>query len=186
MRTYLQAKAMARSLRTGLEKRLSVAISHSEALELVAGQFEFDDWNALSARIEAAPPPQSGSSQPAFEPAIPIIRIFSVEKAYEFYRDYLGMNVDWEHRYEPGLPLYAQVSRAGLVLHLSEHHGDATPGSTVFIWMKNLLAFHAELRSKTYPLRPGIDQGPGETDKGFEIPDPFGNRLRFHERGSTS
>lgn len=36
--------------------------------------------------------------------------------------------VDWEHRFEPGFPLYLQVSRDGLVLHLSEHHGDGSPG----------------------------------------------------------
>ncbi|HBO82442.1 MAG TPA: glyoxalase/bleomycin resistance/extradiol dioxygenase family protein, partial [Cupriavidus sp.] len=29
-------------------------------------------------------------------PAIPILRIFSVEKAREFYLDFLGFQVDWE------------------------------------------------------------------------------------------
>ena len=69
-----------------------------------------------------------------FERITPILRIFSVEKAKEFYCDFLGCKVDWEHRYEDGMPLFMQVSRAGLVLHLSEHHGDCCPGVTM--WRK--------------------------------------------------
>jgi hypothetical protein len=33
----------------------------------------------------------------AFERAIPILRIFDIAKALEFYLDYLGFKVDWEH-----------------------------------------------------------------------------------------
>ena len=75
---------------------------------------------------------------------IPILRIFDVAKAREFYLDFLGFNIDWEHRFEDGFPLYMQVSRAGMTLHLSEHHGDACPGSTVFAWMHGLDEFHGK------------------------------------------
>jgi len=67
----------------------------------------------------------------AFQKTIPILRIFSVEKAKEFYVDYLGFSVDWEHHFEENTPAYLQVSRDGLLLHLSEHHGDCCPGSAV-------------------------------------------------------
>ena len=33
----------------------------------------------------------------AFLKTVPILRIFSVEKAKEFYVDYLGFSLDWEH-----------------------------------------------------------------------------------------
>ena len=58
--------------------------------------------------------------------AIPILRIFDEAKAREFYVDFLGFTIDWEHRFEPGLPLYMQVSKDDCILHLSEHHGDGT------------------------------------------------------------
>jgi len=32
--------------------------------------------------------------------AIPLLRIFSETKAKEFYIDFLGFSVDWEHRFE--------------------------------------------------------------------------------------
>ena len=42
---------------------------------------------------------------------VPILRIFDVAKAKEFYLDYLGFRTDWEHRFEPGL--YMQISKGG-------------------------------------------------------------------------
>ena len=58
---------------------------------------------------------------------IPILRSFSEEKAREFYLGFLGFTMDWEHRFVPTAPLYLQLTRGNLVLHLSEHYGDATP-----------------------------------------------------------
>jgi len=114
--------------------------------------------------------------------AIPILRIFDEAKAREFYQGFLGMKVDFEHRFEPGLPLYMQVSRASLVLHLSEHHGDCTPGSTVLVQTsEGLEALHAELIAKNYRNnRPGLETAPWNA-KVMEVTDPFGNRLRFNQ-----
>jgi catechol 2,3-dioxygenase-like lactoylglutathione lyase family enzyme len=112
---------------------------------------------------------------------IPILRVFDVAKAREFYLDYLGFALDWEHRFEPELPLYMQVCRGGCTLHLSEHHGDGTPGTVVFLRMRGLHAFHQELSGKNYRyLRPGVERAPWNADL-MELADPFGNRLRFNE-----
>ena len=71
----------------------------------------------------------------------PILRIFDEAKAKEFYVAFLGFHVDWEHRFEPGLPLYMQVSKDACVLHLSEHHGDCCPGAAMRIEVSDLDAF---------------------------------------------
>jgi len=116
-----------------------------------------------------------------FLQTIPILLIFDVAKANEFYLDYLGFRMDWEHRFEPGLPLYMQISRGACVLHLSEHHGDATPGATVFLRVSGLEALHEELRQKNYRYqRPGIDIAPWNA-RLMQLTDPFGNRLRLNE-----
>jgi catechol 2,3-dioxygenase-like lactoylglutathione lyase family enzyme len=116
-----------------------------------------------------------------FKQTIPILRIFDVEKAKAFYVGFLGFTVDWEHHFEANTPAYLQVSRAGLVLHLSEHHGDACPGSTVFVWMTGIEEFHREITAKGYKyLRPGIEHG-FRVAKCVEVIDPFGNRIRFNE-----
>jgi hypothetical protein len=112
---------------------------------------------------------------------IPILRIFSVEKAREYYVGFLGFTVDWEHRFDPAAPIYMQVSRAGCVLHLSEHHGDCCPGSTVFVRVTGLEEYHREITSKGYGyLRPGVERTFHDS-KCMEVIDPFGNRIRFDE-----
>jgi catechol 2,3-dioxygenase-like lactoylglutathione lyase family enzyme len=111
----------------------------------------------------------------------PIFRIFDVAKAKEFYVDFLGFAVDWEHRFDAAAPLYMQVSRGGLVLHLSEHHGDCCPGSTAFVTVTGLEAFHAEITAKGYGhLRPGLEPT-FHKSLGLQLTDPFGNRLRLDQ-----
>ncbi len=113
--------------------------------------------------------------------AIPILRIFDVAKAREFYLDYLGFKVDWEHRFEENAPLYMQVSLGEFVLHLSEHHGDGCPGSAVFVNVTGLEKYHQELAAKNYKyLRPGIEATPWNSQC-VNVIDPFGNRIRFNE-----
>lgn len=116
-----------------------------------------------------------------FQPAIPIFRIFSEENAREFYLGFLGFRLDWEHRFEPDMPTYMQISRGAVVLHLSEHHGDATPGSTAYVRMRGVRDFHAEISAKDYRyLRPGVESRDW-TDAEMTVTDPFGNRIRFGE-----
>ena len=48
------------------------------------------------------------------------------------------------------------VSRNGLVLHLSEHHGDCCPGATVTVQTAGLEEYHREITAKGYRfMRPG-------------------------------
>jgi catechol 2,3-dioxygenase-like lactoylglutathione lyase family enzyme len=116
-----------------------------------------------------------------FQRAVPIFRIFSLEKAREFYLDFLGFTVDWEHRFETDAPVYMQISRNGLALHLSEHHGDGTPGSIAYVYMTDVTAFHRELNDKRYRHnRPGLqEQEWGMTE--MSVVDPFNNRITFAE-----
>jgi catechol 2,3-dioxygenase-like lactoylglutathione lyase family enzyme len=113
--------------------------------------------------------------------AIPIFRIFSVEKAKEFYVDFLGFSVEWEHRFEHGFPLYAQIRRSGMMLHLTEHYGDATPGSAAIVVVDDVDALHTELQAKDYAYaKPGVESLPWGRE--LVVSDPFGNRIRFLER----
>jgi hypothetical protein len=119
---------------------------------------------------------------PVYRP-IPILRIFDEAKAREFYLGFLGCTADWEHRFGENFPLYMQVSRGSLVLHLSEHHGDGSPGAAVLIETdEGLEALHAELLAKNYKFnRPGLETTPWKA-KVMDLVDPFGNRLRFNQK----
>lgn len=118
----------------------------------------------------------------SFEPAVPILRIFEEKLARDFYIGWLGFSWDWEHRFDPQSPIYAQVSRDALKLHLSEHVGDGTPGSTVFLAMTGIREFHREITSRPWKLyRPAVGQAPWG-GLCMDIADPFGNGLRFAEK----
>jgi len=163
-------KKMASRLKAGLADK-GVAITHGAALELVASQLGFRDWNTCAAASAAPTPPAPI--------AIPIVRTFPGVEARRFYLDFLGFRLDWEHRFGDGMPLYQQVSREGCVLHLSEHHSDATPGSAVRVEVADVRRLQRRLaESPVYPLRIGV----AKEDWGEElsVPDPFGNRIIFH------
>ncbi|KAA8477507.1 hypothetical protein BDE36_3114 [Arcticibacter tournemirensis] len=53
----------------------------------------------------------------------PIFRMFDYDKAVEFYIDWLGFKIDWEDKPD-NTPIYMQISLNGIILHLTEHHGD--------------------------------------------------------------
>jgi hypothetical protein len=168
-------KTMAKALRASLSQR-RIDISHSAALEIVAAQFGLASWNALAASAKEA----IAATGVSFRRTSPTMRIFDEAKAKEFYLGFLGFGLDWEHRFGENFPLYAQVSRAGLTLHLSEHHGDASPGSTAFVSMDGVRAYQRELALKDYPYgRPGIEDLPWGLV--MTVTDPFSNRIRFCE-----
>lgn len=136
--------------------------------------------------------PQTGAGAPGtgtpheapapvrLQAAVPIHRIFDVAKAREFYMDFLGFSLDWEHRYGDDFPLYMQVSRGDVRLHLSEHFGDATPGSTTCVPMTGIRTLHAELAARDYRhMRPDVVDVGGRLE--LSVTDPFGNRIRFLE-----
>jgi hypothetical protein len=55
MRDFRDAKAMAHSLRDALKAK-AVETTHSECLELIVKAFGYENWNILSAKVEAAQP----------------------------------------------------------------------------------------------------------------------------------
>lgn len=127
----------------------------------------------------------------SFNRVVPILRIFDIAKADEFYLGFLAFSVDWDHRFDPNAPLYRQISRGNLILHLSEHHGDGNPGASLRVMMDGVEAFHREISSKGYRyMRPGLETTPWGTIETGVI-DPFGNLIRFcqlieRDRAATS
>ncbi|MGE0885724.1 MAG: glyoxalase superfamily protein [Blastocatellales bacterium] len=115
----------------------------------------------------------------SFGRVTPILRIFDEAKAKEFYVDFLGFKVEWEHRFADDLPLYMGISKGDCFIHLTGHHGDCCPGAAIRIQTDELDAYQQELSARQYKYaRPGIQEQPwGSRD--MTIHDPFGNRLTF-------
>lgn len=105
--------------------------------------------------------------------------MFDLPATRRFYCEYLGCEIDWQEGDGHG-PTYLQVSRGGLVLHLSSHHGDGTPGTAVFIETRELVGLHRELHATDYPFfNPGLEPHGGGRE--MTLMDPASNLLRFFE-----
>lgn len=181
MRSYTEAKAMARSLHDSLAAR-HFSLSHSECLEIVAQQFGFQNWNILSSKIDldtGVRKPSPDTAGVEFQAAIPVIGVLAAQQAQDFYISFLGFAFDWGEPH-PERPMYAQISRSGVTIHLNEHERAASPGSEIFIRMNGLDAFHEELSTKRFHQPPRILATPDDRRE-LHVTDPFGNRLRFSQ-----
>ncbi len=104
------------------------------------------------------------------ESLVPVLRVADAEAALEWYQQ-LGFAKEWEHRFEAGLPLYVGIARGDLRIHLSEHAGDARPGTLVYMYVEDVDAAAKALGVTE------VDDMPWGRD--FEVEDPYGNRLRI-------
>lgn len=115
---------------------------------------------------------------------IPVFRVFDYDKTIEFYVNWLGCEINWEHRPENS-PFYLRVSLRGLPFDLSEHHGECSPGARFSIaGFEGLVKYHETLLSKNYPYnRPGLERVEWATDTlEMTVTDPFSNRIIFNEK----
>jgi hypothetical protein len=125
-------------------------------------------------------PSSAAAGDPQVISVVSILRMYDVAATIRFYVGYLGCSLDSRDG-DGDRPVYLQVSRPGMRLHLSSHHDDGTPGTAVLVVVRNLDALHAELRKRGYPfLNPGIGPGPGN-GREMQLIDPASNRIRFYE-----
>lgn len=103
------------------------------------------------------------------EQIVPIFRVADGYAAAEWYGR-LGFTVEGEHRFTPDLPLYLYLCRGDSRLHLSEHEGDAKPGSLVYLYVDDVDAV-AEEFGATITHQPWARE--------VALTDPDGNRLRI-------
>jgi len=108
------------------------------------------------------------------EEVIPILRVANAATAVTWY-ERLGFSKEWEHRFDPDCPAFVSIVRGQARLFLSEHRGDARPGTLVGLFVRDSDAVVAEFG------RPAGEQPYGCE---FELRDPDGNRLRLSKRAT--
>lgn len=104
------------------------------------------------------------------EQAIPILRVEGAAAVLPWY-ERLGFIKQWEHRFEPGFPLFVEVARGQVRLFLSEHEGDAHPEGVVYLRLNGIEAIAAEFGVRADDTAWGTRE--------IELRDPDGNRLRI-------
>ena len=109
------------------------------------------------------------------EELVPILHVKDAQATARWYAR-LGFDVENEHRFAPGMPLYLFLRRGSNVLHLSEHRGDARPDTLMYFYVHNVDAIATEFGAALH------DQ---PWAREVELTDPDGNRLRIGERKSS-
>ena len=100
------------------------------------------------------------------------MRITDVDRAVAWYAR-LGFRLVGEQRDGPDMPAYVFVARGDVWLHLSQHEGDARPGSLVYLFLDDDLdAIAREFDTHVHDNDWGRD---------LELEDPDGNRIRVGE-----
>jgi uncharacterized glyoxalase superfamily protein PhnB len=112
---------------------------------------------------------------------IPQLRITRAANSLPFYQQGLGFVVDWEHQFEPGFPLFLQLTRKGQTIFLTEHAGDCEVGGAIYFVVPDVdeccRNFSAAGVTATEPPQ---DMPWGSRE--MVVTDPDGNRLRFATR----
>jgi predicted enzyme related to lactoylglutathione lyase len=108
----------------------------------------------------------------------PQLRSTDWARSRRFYESGLGFGVDWEHRFEPGSPTFAQVTRNGLSLFLTEHEGDCAVRGAAYLVVDDLESYYNEVRGRGITVQEPPQDTPWGTHE-MCIVDPDGNRLRF-------
>ena len=112
---------------------------------------------------------------------IPTFRVSDARAAERFYCEILGFRTSWEHDPGDGYPVFIEVARDSVAIHLSEHDGDGPEGVSIYVNVADARALHAEVTGK------GASASAPEAmpwgDVVFEVTDPDGNVMRFGSEG---
>jgi catechol 2,3-dioxygenase-like lactoylglutathione lyase family enzyme len=109
------------------------------------------------------------------EEVVPVLYVEDAGRAVQWY-ERLGFRKEWEHRFEPGFPLFVSVARGEVRLYLSEHKGDARPDTLIHLYVKDIDAVSQEFGIP-------VDEE-GLAGRECDLRDPDGNRLRVATRRS--
>lgn len=108
------------------------------------------------------------------EALLPVLHAKDARENAKWYAR-LGFEVEGEHQFAPGMPYYLFLRRGDILLHLSEHKGDAKRGATLmYFYVDDVDAVAAEFGEKVKDQPWGCRE--------IWIEDPDGNRLRIGTR----
>jgi catechol 2,3-dioxygenase-like lactoylglutathione lyase family enzyme len=100
----------------------------------------------------------------------PILRARDALRSAEWYGR-LGFEVAVVHQFEPDTPRFLTLRAGDLWLFLSEHEGDATPDTLVYVHVADVDAVAGVLGERAEDMPWGMRE--------FEVADPDGNRVRI-------
>ena len=116
------------------------------------------------------------------ERVIPVLQIDDYDHAVDFYVTRLGFTILFEHRHEPGFPVYMVVKYGDLLIGLSEH-GRGHQGSEIYIIVDDIESWHTRCLERDVTMEHAPEKMAwGNTE--MLLTDPFRNALRFTQENT--
>lgn len=115
---------------------------------------------------------------------IPVLRVTKAITSLPFYTQGLGFSIDWEYRHACDFPVFAQLSREGQSIFLTEHAGDCQIGGAIYFRVPDVDACYAAFKASGHVT----SEPPYDTawkTRELRILDPDGNRLTFSTAHAT-
>ena len=109
---------------------------------------------------------------------IPQLRMTDWSRSRAFYEKGMGFSVMWEHTFEPGFPVFAELQLDGVSLFLTEHADDCQVGGAAYFLVDDVDALLGRLRERGVTVHDEPADTPWNTREMLVV-DPDGNRLRF-------
>ena len=109
---------------------------------------------------------------------ISMLRVANARLSEKLFRDVFGFETTWEHDPGDGQPVFIEVVRDAVAIHLSEHEGDGPIGIQVYVNVSDAKALHDEFDSRGANITQPLQDSPwGHLI--FEVNNLDGNTLRF-------
>jgi catechol 2,3-dioxygenase-like lactoylglutathione lyase family enzyme len=113
----------------------------------------------------------------------PQLRMTDWKRSRSFYEAGLGFTVDWTHQFQPDFPVFAQLTRDGMSIYLTEHSGDCKVGGAAYFVIENVDEYYTEISGRGIT----VAEPPEDTEwnaREITVVDPDGNKLRFSNPAS--
>ena len=120
--------------------------------------------------------------KPMFQSTISTFRVADARVAETFYRDKLGFKTSWEFDPGDGSPVFVEVMRDAVAIHLSEHDGDGPEAVSIYVNVADAQALYEEITGKGVVIEAPPEAMPWRHVV-FELQDPDGNIMRFGSPG---
>ncbi|EGD08697.1 bleomycin resistance protein [Xanthomonas vesicatoria] len=109
---------------------------------------------------------------------IPVLRVTDATSSFPFYTQGLGFTIDFEYRHEPGFPVFAQLTREGQSIFLTEHADDCQVGGAIHFMVPDVDACYSAFKAAGLAQTPPPFNTAWKTRE-IQVVDPDGNRLTF-------
>lgn len=109
---------------------------------------------------------------------IPVLRTTNAASSFVFYTQGLGFKIEWEYRHEPGFPVFAQLTREGQSIFLTEHADDCQVGGAVHFYVADVDACDRAFKA-TGHIHSDPPRDTAWKTRDILVVDPDGNRLTF-------